>query len=217
MDKPLWQRPVSYAAIGASQAADLLRYPPAGYRAFERKARIGHGDARFEYAWSSALSWGIQRGAGFVVVPVETPDEVSEQTYIPVSFDEEGVPVAPAGDRLDHHFGPDGTPFVRPGDTACLEIPILGRRWVARAPVRVVMVIDEPLRKGFVYGTLAGHPEDGEESFIVTQRDDGSVWLTIRAFSRPSTRWWWSIYPVLRVMEEYYTRRYLRALAVPID
>jgi uncharacterized protein (UPF0548 family) len=64
---------------------------------------------------------------------------------------------------------------------------------------------------------LPGHPEDGEEAFIVSQSDDGSVWLTVRAFSRPSTWYWWALYPALRVMQEYYTRGYLRALAVPID
>ena len=35
------------------------------------------------------------------------------------------------------------------------------------APVRVVYVIDEPGRKGFAYGTLPGHPESGEEAFMV--------------------------------------------------
>ncbi|MDP3207567.1 MAG: DUF1990 domain-containing protein, partial [Rhodoglobus sp.] len=85
------------------------------------------------------------------------------------------------------------------------------------APARVVYLIDEPKRKGFAYGTLPGHPEDGEEAFIVSQNADGSVWLTVRAFSRPSNRFWWAVYPALRVAQWYYTRRYLRALAVPLD
>ena len=46
-----------------------------------------------------------------------------------------------------------------------------------KVPARVVYVIDEPLRKGFAYGTLPGHPETGEEAFIVEYRDDDSVWL----------------------------------------
>ena len=33
-----------------------------------------------------------------------------------------------------------------------------------RAPCRVVYAIDEPRRRGFAYGTLAGHPESGEEA-----------------------------------------------------
>src|SRR5512139_3551990 len=36
-----------------------------------------------------------------------------------------------------------------------------------KAPVRVVYIVDEPHRKGFAYGTLPGHPESGEEAFVV--------------------------------------------------
>lgn len=77
----LWETPVTYGAVGATQAKDLLRYPPTGYRPIERTARIGHGDARFQFAWASALSWGIQRGSGFRVRPIEAPAEVQAQTY----------------------------------------------------------------------------------------------------------------------------------------
>src|SRR5688572_8789516 len=55
------------------------------------------------------------------------------------------------------------------------------------APVRVIRVIDEPRRRGFAYGTLPGHPESGEESFVVELQDDGEVTFTITAFSRPSS------------------------------
>jgi uncharacterized protein (UPF0548 family) len=214
--KELWQRPVSYGAIGATQAKDLLRYPPTGYRAIERRARIGHGDARFEFAWSQTMSWGIQKGVGFRIELAHAPAQVSNQTYIPVSFDDDGNPIPAMTDDPHALFGSDGTAFLKPGDTALLVIPIIGSLGV-RSPVRVVYVIDEPKRKGFAYGTLPGHPEDGEEAFIVSQSDDGSVWLTVRAFSRPSTWYWWALYPALRIMQEYYTRGYLRALAVPID
>lgn len=33
-----------------------------------------------------------------------------------------------------------------------------------QAPCRVVYAVDEPRRRGFAYGTLAGHPESGEEA-----------------------------------------------------
>lgn len=211
----LWKVPVTYGAIGATKAFDLLTHPPHGYRPFERRARIGHGDARFRHAWHEALSWGVQRRSGFRVELAETPAEVTQGTYSPVSFDDDGMPV-PQALAEDSTFGPDGTAFAAPGDSAWLVLPVVGRFGV-RSPVRVVYVVDEPLCKGFAYGTLPGHPEDGEESFVVDQRDDGSVWLTIRAFSRPSSRRWWLLYPVLRVMQEIYTRRYLRALAGPID
>jgi uncharacterized protein (UPF0548 family) len=47
------------------------------------------------------------------------------------------------------------------------------------APCRVVAVVDG----GFTYGTLAGHPESGEESFVV-HADGARTWLAIRSYSR---------------------------------
>jgi uncharacterized protein (UPF0548 family) len=212
----LWQRPVTYAAIGATQAADLIRYPPRGYRPVERRARIGHGDDRFAFASLAIMTWGVQKNSGFEVQAVETPSEVTDMTYIPVAFDAAGEPVTPAmtGNSEEVVFSEDGTAAVTPGDTAILRIPF--GPWRVKAPVRVVYVVDEPARKGFAYGTLEGHPEDGEESWVIDRRDDGSVWMTIRAFSRPATPMWWLVYPVLRLSQEFYTRRYLRALAGPI-
>jgi uncharacterized protein (UPF0548 family) len=55
-------------------------------------------------------------------------------------------------------------------------------------PCRVVWVVDEPDRRGFGYGTLPGHPESGEESFVVTRLPDGEVVYRLRAFSRLATR-----------------------------
>jgi len=55
------------------------------------------------------------------------------------------------------------------------------------APVRVVDVVEGPRRRGFAYGTLAGHPVTGEESFVVSLGEDGAVTFTVRAFSRPDT------------------------------
>ena len=98
-------------------------------------------------------------------------------------------------------------------DAAWLVIPVIGS-WAIRSPVRVVYTVDEPARRGFAYGTLPGHPESGEEAFLVERHADDSVWVTIRAFSRPSRWYWWLVYPVLRIFQERYTRRYLRVLAV---
>jgi len=49
---------------------------------------------------------------------------------------------------------------------------------------RIVYVVDEPLKYGFAYGTLAEHAESGEEWFGVEQRSDDSVWYEVLAFSR---------------------------------
>jgi uncharacterized protein (UPF0548 family) len=104
----------------------------------------------------------------------------------------------------------DGTVPVEVGDTAVLR---LGPGPLAvRIPVRVVYVIDEARRRGFGYGTLRGHPECGEAAFVVEWRADDSVWLEIRTFSRPGYRVLWLGYPLLRLLQEIYTRRYERAL-----
>ena len=66
-ETPLWLVPVTYGAVGGTQTADLLRYPPKGYRPIERRVRLGHGAERFEHAWMQTLTWGIQRRSGFRV------------------------------------------------------------------------------------------------------------------------------------------------------
>lgn len=79
------------------------------------------------------------------------------------------------------------------------------------APCRVVYVVDEPNRKGFAYGTLPGHPECGEESFIVSLGEDGTVRFDITAFSRPA-RWFARLGgPVTVFIQRRITRRYLDA------
>jgi uncharacterized protein (UPF0548 family) len=83
------------------------------------------------------------------------------------------------------------------------------------APCRVVYVLGEPRRKGFAYGTLPGHPEIGEEAFIVTHEPDDSVTLSVIAFSKPATLLTALGAPVVRAVQAYITRRYLRALTDP--
>jgi uncharacterized protein (UPF0548 family) len=208
---PLWERPVTYATVGATQSSDLLATSPAGYRPFRQRTRIGHGAARWDYAWNEVMSWGIQRNSGFRIDVADVPAAVSDQTYVPVAFDESGAPVAASIGTDEIVFGPDGAPFIVPGDSVLLGIPF--GPFHVTAPARVVYVVDDLSRKGFAYGTLPGHPESGEESFIVEQTDDGSVWLEISAFSRPANAFWWIVYPVLRLTQAYYTRRYFEALS----
>ncbi len=76
------------------------------------------------------------------------------------------------------------------------------------APTRVVYVIDELDRRGFAYGTLPGHPESGEEVFIVERRA-GSTFVEVRAFSRPG-RWFTRVgSPVARRIQRRATRQYV--------
>lgn len=80
------------------------------------------------------------------------------------------------------------------------------------APCRVVYTVTEPKRVGFAYGTLPGHPESGEELFLVEHLPDDSVRLAVRAFSRPA-RWYSRLArPLTHVIQAVVTERYLRAL-----
>ncbi len=77
---------------------------------------------------------------------------------------------------------------------------------------RVVDVIEEPHRRGFVYGTLSRHPEMGEESFAVAIDDDGDVTLEIAAVWRlrhPLAR---LAPPVARFFQRRATERYFQAM-----
>lgn len=87
----------------------------------------------------------------------------------------------------------------------------LGPRWMGvRAMCRVAYVINEPDRIGFAYGTLPGHAERGEESFILDRRD-GSPRFTVRAFSEPASRLARVAGPIASVAQLVMAERYLRA------
>ncbi len=84
------------------------------------------------------------------------------------------------------------------------------------APCEVVWAELGRDRAGFGYGTLQGHPECGEESFVVDIRDDGSVWFTVMAFSRPAIRLTRLAGPLVPVLQKAYARwlgRTVRRLA----
>jgi uncharacterized protein (UPF0548 family) len=77
------------------------------------------------------------------------------------------------------------------------------------APCRVVYVVDEPDRRGFAYGTLPGHPERGEEAFVLERRD-GAMTFTVTAFSRPASILAKLGGPIERRVQDAVTGRYLR-------
>jgi uncharacterized protein (UPF0548 family) len=78
---------------------------------------------------------------------------------------------------------------------------------VIKAPCRVVWTVDEPRRVGWAYGTLAGHPECGEEAFVVDRTGDGTVWLTVSAFSRAAKWYARAGGPATRGVQHAYARR----------
>ncbi|MER6447280.1 DUF1990 domain-containing protein [Streptomyces venezuelae] len=103
---------------------------------------------------------------------------------------------------------------VRPGSRVVVGIGLGPLR--IDAPCQVIWTAYEPARIGFAYGTLAGHPECGEESFVVDMDPDGTVWFTVTAFSRPNAWYTRLAGPVVPVLQHQYARllgHHLRKLA----
>ncbi|MDJ1115305.1 DUF1990 family protein [Microbacterium dauci] len=170
---------VDYAAVGATQAADLMGYPPEGTVPAEASWRIGSGEARFRSSAEQLLSWGALTGAGLQVTDVRP---ASGPMYSGVGFDAEGTPVQASRLDEDQRFDADGTPYASPGATLRVRGRVSGMR--ADAELRVISVTDEPRKIGFVLGTVDGAVVSGEESFAIEWREDDEVWFTVRAFDR---------------------------------
>lgn len=86
---------------------------------------------------------------------------------------------AHAGARLE--ITPHDAP-LRVGETVIASGPVLGPVYVI-IPCRISRVVDSADRFGFTYVTLPGHPECGEETFMLS-RSGADVVLTMSAHSR---------------------------------
>ena len=103
-------------------------------------------------------------------------------------------------------------PLGSPIELGGTVIVTLGTSWLAlAAPCRIVGILDEPDRWGFAYGTLPGHPEQGEESFVVSI-DGNEVKFRITAFSRPGDRLTRLAGPIGRAVQRAGTNGYVKAL-----
>lgn len=98
---------------------------------------------------------------------------------------------------------------VEPDRTVVLG---LGRPVSLVIPCRVVWTLRTERRRGFAYGTLPGHPESGEECFVLEHRADDEVWLTIAAFTRPGDVVVRALGPLGPLIQRFYVRRYARAI-----
>jgi len=80
------------------------------------------------------------------------------------------------------------------------------------ASCEVVEVIDGVAEAGFAYGTLPGHPERGEEAFLVRLVEDDVVVGSVAAFSRPAP-WGASLLsPLAQRAQRIVARRYVAAM-----
>ncbi|MFC8919197.1 DUF1990 family protein [Streptomyces sp. NPDC057116] len=103
-----------------------------------------------------------------------------------------------------------GSPRAEPG--TAVEVSVGAGPLRMSAPCQVVWTAYEEDRTGFAYGTLTGHPESGEESFVVELRADGSVRFTVTAFSLPA-RWdTRAAGPLVPLLQRAYARHLGRTL-----
>jgi uncharacterized protein (UPF0548 family) len=199
---------VDYAAVGGTQAPDLMQYPPERSIPAEESWRIGSGEERFAVASQALLSWSAQREGGLTLTDVRP---APGPMYTGVGYDAEGNPVAPSRLETDQRFDADGTPYVAPGTTVRLRGRV--RRMSAEAELRVISVIEEPRRVGFILGTVGESVVSGEELFLLEWRDNDEVWFTVRAFDAPSALIY-RLYPrLVRHRRRELFQRYLRAIS----
>lgn len=104
---------------------------------------------------------------------------------------------------------PRGT-AVAEGEVALLLIHAAGL-WTA-APFRIVYVVETPEMFRFAYGTLPGHPEQGEASFAIVRSETDEVSFRLASFSRPADPLARLAKPLARRIQRRYTVRYLEAL-----
>jgi uncharacterized protein (UPF0548 family) len=159
----LTRQPFTYTPVGATRGSTY----PAGFHHLDVRSEVGRGEAAFEHAAETLMTWRMHAGAGLSVATSSLRVE-------------EGAVVRA-------RLGP---------------LPVL---------CRVVWVLDDPTRRGFGYGTLPGHPESGEEAFVVVL-EGGVVTLTVSAYSRPGLAVTRLAGPLGRWGQRRVVGRYARAL-----
>ena len=182
------------------------------------------------------MSWHLTRPAAAYVDRYLAAQRALPLTYDTVGATERGAPPGFAWDHNRQELGRGAAGFARakaalrewrmfpawtaiePNDVpiardlvVAVHVHALGIWWLNAA--RIVMLLDEPRRFGFAYGTLPGHAECGEERFVVEWLDDDTVWYDVRAFSRPRLVAARLAYPVARALQRRFGRDTKRAMA----
>ena len=160
---------LNYTAIGATASPETVAFPPAGFLAAECRHRVGSGARRFDLAGRALMTWGAVRSAGFEIEDIRAePKTVSPRGTGPL-------------------FLEDGTPWITPGMTATITAP---RTDEGCGPVKVLTVIDEPGRIGYIYGSRPGHAACEERLLLLEHAEDDGVWLTVRSIRQGASRPW---------------------------
>ncbi len=107
-------------------------------------------------------------------------------------------------------------PAVEPARDLVVSVAVKFGLWFLFT-ARVVYLIQEEAghtaRFGFAYATQPGHPEIGEERFLVEwNRDTDEVTYQIYAVSRPGAWFTWLGYPLTRMLQKRFGRDSCRAM-----
>ena len=199
---------VDYAAVGATQAHDLMSYPPENSVPAENSWLLGSGQTRFESSAEALLSWAALRGAGLEIADVRP---AAGPMYTGVGYDVDGTPTVASRLEADQRFDADGTPYVAAGTTIRVRGHI--KHMNADGELRVISAIEEPRRVGFALGTVGGSVVSGEESFLVTWAENDEVRFTVRAFDRPVAALYRLFPPLLKRRRRELFLGYLRAIS----
>lgn len=199
---------VDYAAVGATQAPDLMQYPPERSIPAEESWRIGSGEERFRTAGEALLSWTAQKAAGLTLSDIRP---ASSPGYLGVSFDAEGNPLTPSRTDAEQRYDGEGTPYVGAGTTVRVRGRVGGQR--ADAELRVIFVVEETRRIGFALGTVGDSVVSGEESFMLDWYANDEVWFTVRAFDAPTSLAYRLLPALTRRRRKALFTQYLRAIS----
>ncbi|WP_105566571.1 DUF1990 family protein [Microbacterium halophytorum] len=198
---------VDYAAVGGTQADDLLQFPPEQSLPAAESRRIGSGEERFRAASEAMLAWAAQRAVAEIVEVRAAADTA----YTGVDFDVDGNPVAPAELAGEQRFDADGVPLVSSGATISLRGRVKAYR--VTGEYRVVSLTETSRRVSFALGTVSGAVVSGEELFALTWREDDEVWLELRAFDRPTRPLGRMFKGLVRARRRALFDRYLRTIS----
>lgn len=200
--------PVSYGSVGTTQAADVLVFPPAGFRSVESSYRLGSGQERFDAATTALMTWAVPRYSHLETEFLQ-PGELDG--YAGIEFDDTGNPLGPAVSNSEPLFAPDGTPFINAGTTITLNG--LWKPTQQANTFRVIYVLREERRSGYAWGSVDEEPVIGEEYFGVEWRDDDSVWSVVRSVTAVAQgrKYLW-LQPLIRLRQWWLRRHYVRSL-----
>ena len=195
---------VSYAAVGATSAPDVLAYPPRGFRASVTTWHIGSGEQRFEWCEENLLSWRMIDAAGFRLEHVERATEDGYAGAGATAFHTSTT----TGEAV---YAADGRGFITPGDVVTLLWGRTGKR--RERHFRVVAVTRELNAVSVSLGTLDTQPFVGEFLIGIEYRDDDTVWSRVIQLVAPgSSRWSRLVFPLVLLVLSRVRGRIARGL-----